>query len=219
MLPVLLALAFPALAHASVTLRSPALALAAGMALLLLLVMPLRHRPGRAALLLLLGTAGLVALAALDRLALLLSLPPVVLNAMIGFYFARSLRPGQMPLIERVVRALNQGQVPHPEVPAYARRLTRTWATMLLTLAAINLLLAVFAAPGGWLVSLGWRGPTLPASWWSLCANVLNYVVIAGFFLLEYGYRQWRFPEHNYGGLIGFLRRMGSLGPDFWRSR
>ena len=90
---------------------------------------------------------------------------------------------------------------------------------MLLTLAAINLLLAVFAAPGGWLVSLGWRGPTLPASWWSLCANVLNYVVIAGFFLLEYGYRQWRFPEHNYGGLIGFLRRMGSLGPDFWRSR
>ena len=142
--------------------------------MLLLLVMPLRHRPGRAALLLLLGTAGLVALAALDRLALLLSLPPVVLNAMIGFYFARSLRPGQMPLIERVVRALNQGQVPHPEVPAYARRLTRTWATMLLTLAAINLLLAVFAAPGGWLVSLGWRGPTLPASWWSLCANVLN---------------------------------------------
>ena len=109
--------------------------------------------------------------------------------------------------------------MPHPEVPAYARRLTRTWATMLLTLAAINLLLAVFAAPGGWLVSLGWRGPTLPASWWSLCANVLNYVVIAGFFLLEYGYRQWRFPEHNYGGLIGFLRRMGSLGPDFWRSR
>lgn len=193
--------------------------MAAGLALLSLLVLPLRQRPGRAILLLLFGTAALVALLALDRLRLLLTLPPVVLNAMVGLYFARSLRAGSMPLIERVVRALNRGEVPNPDVPAYARRLTLTWAVLLLGLALINLLLAVFAAPGGWLVSFGWRGISVPAEWWSLFANLINYLLIGGFFLLEFSYRQWRFPGHDYGGLLGFLRRMGSLGPSFWRAR
>ena len=193
--------------------------MAAGMVLLGLFLLPLWRQPGRALLLLLLGGAALVALLVMDRLRLLLTLPPVVLNAMVGLYFARSLRAGGMPLIERVVRALIQGEVPNPEVPAYARKLTWTWAVLLLGLALINLLLAVFAAPGGWLVSFGWRGVSVPAEWWSLFANLINYLLIGGFFIAEFSYRQWRFPDHDYGGLLGFLRRMRSLGPSFWRAQ
>ena len=219
-LTVLLALAFPALAHASVALDSAALALAAGISLIVLLVLPLWRRP--MALLAVGGVLalGLAALAQAGQIRLLLTLPPVVLNALIGLQFARSLRAGRMSLIERAVRALNDGAVRHPDIPAYARRLTLAWALLLFGLALLNAVLALLAEPGGWLASFGIHGVwSLPAAWWSWSANVLNYVVIAVFFLAEYAYRVHRFPEHDYGGLIGFLRRMASLGPQFWRGQ
>jgi len=219
LLPLLLALAFPALAHASAVWNSLPLASAAVACLSLLLCWPLRTRPrvfGAA-----LTAAGLLlaALAYLGHSHLPLLLPPVLFNAALGLYFARSLKAGRVPLIERIVRAMNEGQVPHPDVPAYARRLTLLWAVLLLGLAAVNALLGLLATPQGLLHTLGFAPkPAVPLALWSMFANLLNYLIVAAVFLAEYAYRRRRFPQHDYGGFVGFLRRVAGLGPAFWRS-
>jgi uncharacterized membrane protein len=220
LLPVLLALAFPLLAHASALSQSLTLATAAVACLVLLLAWPLRVRPLAFVGVLALAAALLTLLWRAGHAHLPLMLPPVLFNAALGLYFARSLAPGRMPLIERIVRALNDGEVRHPDVPAYARRLTRMWALLLLSLAAICAVLGLLATPEGLLHSFGIEPrPAVPLALWSLFANVLNYLIVALVFLLEYVWRKRRFPQHDYGGFIGFLRRVAGLGPAFWRAR
>ncbi len=219
LLPIALALAFPALAHASAVYASLELATLAVACLLVLVCWPLRTRPLIALTAFAAGAAVLTLLYLSGHAHLPLMLPPVLFNLAIGLYFARSLAPGRMPLIERIVRALNNGEVHHPDVPAYARAWTRTWAVLLLTLAAINAVLALLAEPKGLLLSLGLAPPlTVPLELWSLFANLLNYLIVALVFVAEYAYRSRRFPHSDYGGFVGFLKRVGRLGPTFWRS-
>lgn len=219
LLPLALALAFPLLAHASAVGNSLSLASAAVACLLLLLCWPLRHRPLAFATGLLASALLLVGLWRAGHAHLPLLLPPVLFNLALGLYFARSLESGSTPLIERIVRALNNGQVPHPEVPAYARRLTVMWASLLISLAAINAVLALLATPQGLLHTFGFSPtPAVPLAMWSLFANLLNYLIVAAVFLGEYAYRSRRFPEHDYGGFVAFLKRVAGLGPAFWRS-
>lgn len=218
LLPVALALAFPLLAHASAVTASLQLATAAVACLLILVCLPLRAKPALALALFAAGAAVLALLYASGHAHLPLMLPPVLFNLAIGLYFARSLAPGRMPLIERIVRALNDGQVHDPAVPAYARAWTRAWASILLGLAAVNAVLGLLAAPKGVLLSLGVAPPlTVPLALWSLFANLLNYLIVAVVFVGEYVYRSRRFPHSDYGGFLGFMKRMGRLGPAFWR--
>lgn len=218
LLPVALALAFPVLAHASAVTASLALATIAVACLLILVCLPLRTRPMLALFVLAAGAALLALLHASGHAHLPLMLPPVLFNLAVGLYFARSLAPGRMPLIERIVRALNEGQVHDPDVPAYARAWTRAWAVILLALAAINAVLALLAEPKGLLLSLGLTPPvSVPLELWSLFANLLNYLIVAIVFVGEYIYRSRRFPHSDYGGFLGFVKRVGRLGPAFWR--
>jgi uncharacterized membrane protein len=98
--------------------------------------------------------------------------------------------------------------------------LTSVWATLLLALALLSLLLALIARPDGLLLAFGvephW---SVPLSWWSLVANAGNYVVIGGFFLGEYFYRRRRFPQQPYRGFMDFMQRIARIDPSFWRSR
>lgn len=218
LLPIAFALAFPVLAHASALQASLELATAAVACLLVLVCWPLRSRPAIALSVLAAGAALLALLYRSGHAHLPLMLPPVLFNLAVGLYFARSLAPGRMPLIERIVRALNNGQVHHPDVPAYARAWTRGWAVILLTLAAINAALALLAEPKGLLLGLGLSPPlSVPLEVWSLFANLLNYLIVAVVFVGEYLYRSRRFPHSDYGGFMGFLKRVGRLGPAFWR--
>ena len=157
--PLLLALAFLLLAHAAAVWQSQAVALFAAVILGLMFCWPLHRRlPGFfLALLVTIGVGAALFLS--GRIFLLLMLPPVVFNSMAGIYFARTLRPGAMPLIERIVRGINDGQLPHPDVSGYARRLTLAWAVLLLGLALINLLLALWAVPGGVLHAFALTAP------------------------------------------------------------
>ncbi len=217
-LPLALALAFPALAHASAVTASLELATAAVACLLILACLPLRAKPVLALAVFAAGAGLLVLLYASGHAHLPLMLPPVLFNLAIGLYFARSLAPGRMPLIERIVRALNNGEVHHPDVPAYARAWTRAWAWILLALAAVNAALALLAEPKGLLLGLGVMPPlSVPLELWSLFANLLNYLIVAVVFIAEYVYRSRRFPHSDYGGFVGFLKRVGRLGPAFWR--
>ena len=141
-------------------------------------------------------------LSASPQVWLPLLLVPVACVALVAFGFARTLRRGRVPLVTRIVAALD-GSTPHalaPELQAYARRLTLAWAVLLSALAAFDLAMALLAS----------------REQWSWLANIGDYVVIGGFMLLEFAWRRHRFPGRH-AGFIDFIRRMIGLGPAFWR--
>lgn len=220
LLRLLLALAYPWLAHLSSvrhdgTLASIALADIA----VIVLLEPLLQRRPRAWLLLFVIGIGLVALAHSGFALLPLLLVPVALIGLVGWGFGRTLRAGRVPLITRIVAALDQ--IPptqlSPELRSYTRNLTASWAALLAALALANLLLAACAVPNGLLASIGVSPPlAINEAQWSWFANVLNYGIIGGFFVGEYLLRKRRFPG-RYHSLLDFLQRMARLGPGFWR--
>ena len=221
-LRLLLAIAYPLLAHwASVDGSGIIALLALADLAVIVLLLPLAERRGWAWMLLALIGLGLWALHGSNVPALLLLAPPVVFTGLLSWWFGRSLRPGKVPLISRIVSGL-EGCAPaelKPELKHYTRRLTAFWAGLLALLALTNGVLALVAVPDGLLVRLG-HPPLLTVSQdaWSWFANLLNYGIVGGFFLAEYLYRKRRFPDRPYRDFPDFLRRMAALGPAFWRT-
>jgi uncharacterized membrane protein len=111
--------------------------------------------------------------------ALLLYVPPVVINLAFFAFFARTLRRGQEPLVTRFARIERGGQLA-PDLARYTRNLTRAWAGFFVLMAAISVTLAV----------------TGPVAAWSLFSNILNYLLVVLFFILEYVYRRVRYRHH-----------------------
>jgi len=128
---------------------------------------------------------------------------PVAFVAFVGFGFARTLRAGSVPLVTRIVAALDgvAADALEPEVRQYARRVTLAWAVVLFALAIFDLCMALLAT----------------RLQWSWLANIGDYVVIGGFMLAEFAWRRHRFPGRH-RSFFDFLRRMLALGPAFWRS-
>ncbi|HZW18692.1 ketosynthase [Luteimonas lutimaris] len=219
-LQALLALAYTVLAHLSSARDSAGLGAAALVVLALMLVLaPLLRLRWWAWLALALQLAGVAALyrAGLVRAPMLLV--PVAFVALIAWWFARSLRAGRVPLITRIVSALDHvaPEAMAADLQRYTRGLTATWAWLLAGLAVVNLALAVLAVPDGLLATLGLASP-LPVTrtQWSWFANICNYGVIGGFFIVEYQFRKRRFPG-RYDSFLHFLRKLAALGPGFWR--
>lgn len=220
-LRVLLAVAYPLLAHrASVDANSILAAVALLDLVLVLLLDPLAR--GRAwAWLLLAGiTAGLWTARGGDVPVLLLLAPPALFAALVSWFFGRSLRGGRVPVITRIVAALEgcEAAALEPRVLRYTTRLTLAWSMLLAVLALADATLAMIAVPDGVLARLG-HPPLISVSQraWSWFANLLDYGILAGFFIGEYLLRQRLFPDPPYSSFIDFLRRMGQLGPAFWR--
>ena len=95
----------------------------------------------------------------------------------------------------------------------YARRLTLAWAVLLSSIALINLLLALFVEDG-LLSAAGIASPLIIAQpVWSTFANLIGYLLIAGFFVCEYVYRRRRFPRQPYRNFLDFLRRTIAASP------
>lgn len=217
---VLLALAYPWIAHAATARASGPLAVLALADIALILLLPglLARRPG-AWLLALLLVPALALLARTPYAHLPLLLVPAAFIGIVSWGFARTLRAGQVPLITRIVSALD-GIAPAQlaaDLQRYTRALTATWAGVLAALALLNLLLALVAVPGGLLASAGMEAPvTVTERQWSWFANVCNYGLLGCLFFGEYLLRKHRFPG-RYHSFADFLRRMAALGPGFWR--
>jgi uncharacterized membrane protein len=219
-LRVALLLAYPLLTHLASARDDAAWAvLAMADLVLLMLLAPLLQRRPWALLVL---AACLLALwrLSLSRYASLpLLLPPVVFLGLAGWFFGRTLRPGRVPLITQMVRALH-GQAGLPMTPdlyRYARRLTVLWAVVLALLALVNLLLALAAVPGGLLAQFGYQPPlAVTDEQWSWFANFLTYGVVGGLFCGEYLWRKRVFPQRPYRNFFQFLQQMAQLGPAFW---
>jgi uncharacterized membrane protein/3-hydroxymyristoyl/3-hydroxydecanoyl-(acyl carrier protein) dehydratase len=214
---VSLAVAYPVLAHSASILKSPGLTLASVATLAAaILFKPLTEGRRGAWLALPVVATALVGLWRIDAASLVLFLPPVLLNAFLAWLFGHTLVRGSTPLIERLVRLLQppDGGPPEPGVIRYAGNLTRVWTALFVLLATVNLGLAAFATPGGLLETIGVRAPlSISRTTWSLFANILNYAIVAAFFLLEYAYRRRRFPNRPYRNLPEFLRRAVAIAP------
>jgi uncharacterized membrane protein len=213
---VALAISYPLVAHLAVA-RNSALWAVAGLVLLAAIVLlPALVRGS------VLGWMSAIAagigiswIAGKDTAWLPMYAPPVVLTFLMAWTFGRSLAPGDVPLIERMARLMHApGEQIDPAIPVYARRLTLGWTVLLAILGTINLLLALCATPNGILLWLGLQPPvTVPREIWSLFANVLNYVIVGIFFVIEYGYRRYRFPQQPYANMFDFIRRAMAVGP------
>lgn len=217
---IVLALAYAVLAHLAAAWQDAALSLAAVLVLIaLVLAAPLAARRAWAWLALPPLVAGAWWLYAAGHAGVPLLLVPVAFILLIAWVFARTLRAGRTPLISRIVIALEGGpDAPlAPELVAYTRALTAGWAGLLALLALVNLVLAAIATPDGLLASLGIAPPvSITRTQWSWFANLFNYGIVGGAFIGEYAWRKRRFPN-RYASFADFMRRMGALGPAFWR--
>ncbi len=123
---------------------------------------------------------------------LMYALPVAILGGLSAL-FARSLRAGHTPLITRY--ALAMGASDRPPVHRYTRRLTLAWALLCGTLAILSALLAVLA----------------PTAVWALVANGLNYLLLAGLFMLEYPLRSWLLRGEPRHGFLAYLLELARV--------
>jgi uncharacterized membrane protein len=216
---IALAVAYPVLAHFASARASGALAAVAVVDIALILLLPSLAR-GRPRAWALLACAALAAawLARTQYALVPLLLVPVLFVALVAWGFARTLRAGRLPLITRIVSAIEAREPAQlePDILRYTRRLTAVWALVLGLLAAIDFVLALLAVPRGLLATFAVATPwPVGERLWSWCANGATYGLIGGLFVAEFLYRSHRFPG-RYHGPLDFAKRMAALGPGFW---
>lgn len=118
---------------------------------------------------------------------------PVVCLAAVAWWFARTLRRGEEPLVSRCVRVIEgEARLALPGVAAYTRGVTLFWACLLAAMALLSLAIALFARPGGWLAALGVHAPLAVPGWllaWYPEAGC--WIVIVAAFVGENLYRRW----------------------------
>jgi uncharacterized membrane protein len=212
---ILLGCSYPPLAHLAALSGRPGLIAASIGWLLALVLLPALRRHSLSAWVAL--AAGLFSLYAITGSAaprLMQFLPPILMFGFMAWVFGHTLRRGRMPLIESIIRALNGPEdILNVDVLRYARRLTTVWTAQFVLLGMVNTALALCAEPGGLLLAFGLQPVvTVPLNLWSLFANVLNYLLVAALFVVEFLYRQRRFPQQPYQGLLDFTRRVAGLG-------
>ena len=159
--------------------------------------------------------AALWALQRTSNPVLALYLAPVIVPSFMAWVFGHTLMAGETPLIAQFVRVLHShAEPPEESVWRYARRLTLVWTMFFVALSLTNLTLATFADPDGLLLANGIRPPiTVPQDWWSMFANVIGYVLVALFLVIEYAYRRHRFPQQPFRNFYDFLRQASAAMP------
>lgn len=193
-------LLYPLVVHTLVVLQAPGVAVIGLVAVSLayLLVLGLKRGSAVAPQWLwmygLLGATGAVSLYAQSVHALFL--PPILINLGLMAVFATSLRTGETPLVERLMRIAYEGALP-PGLADLARRLTWLWVMFFAGMAVLSLTLALWAS--------------LPV--WSLFANVLYYFFVAAMLLLQHLYRHFRFRQYGSVSLWQLGRRLARLSP------
>lgn len=165
----------------------------------------------RAALMVGLSLVALLGAALLLHQQMLAVLPSIVLNLMLASVFAVTLRSGQTPLIVRIAEyGTLEGAVEGkasaltPEFVRYLRALTRAWMIFFVAMAAMSLVLMLYA----------------PFEWWSLFVNVLMWPLIGIMFAAEWvvrrvGYRELptHGPLHIASQIFAYQRRAGFVRP------
>jgi uncharacterized membrane protein len=189
-LAVAVCCAYPLANHAAATLGEPRWA-ALGIALVAGVVALGWLKPGLAAVVAA-STLALALWVAGRSPGLLLHTPPLAINIGLCALFARTLRLGSESLLSRFARIHRGGELA-PDLARYTRKLTAAWAVFFLVMALISATLAV----------------TGPLAAWSLFSNLLNYLLVVLFFVLEYVYRRVRYRHHPHASPWQMVARLG----------
>jgi uncharacterized membrane protein len=202
---VALSVAYPVLAHFAIARDSAGLTITALTLLALVTLLPSLARGAAGAWFALLLVAGACWwLSTVEQTIVLLYLPPIIVPAFLACVFANTLLSGRTPLIAQLIRLLQApGDEPESAVWSYARRLTAAWTVLFVALVVFNLALAALAQPHVW----------------SLFTNLLEYLIVAAFFAIEYAYRRQRFPRQPYRNMFDFVRRLLAAMPRLMRSQ
>ncbi len=216
---VLLLLAYPMLAVAGAVTRRPIFPLLALVLLLSVAMLPrlLSHRvaPWLAWLAML---AGVWLLSRYGVVDLLLETVPILINAMLAYWFGRTLGSTE-PLVARFVVALEGAErLREPGVARYARQVTWFWTLLLACQALLLTVLLLCAAHSGLLVRFGVTPPwQVSERWASAWLHLGCYVLLGAAFLLEYGYRRWRLRHLSHPGLHDMLLKLALRWPQLLR--
>lgn len=120
----------------------------------------------------------LLGVAVLSHQQLLAAVPFIALNLLLASVFGVTLRKGETPLIVRIAELDNPKELT-PPFTRYLRGLTQAWTIFFVVMAALSLLLMLYA----------------PFEWWSLFVNVLAWPLIAMMFGVEWAVRRIVFPH------------------------
>ena len=121
---------------------------------------------------------------------------PLAVNLTLCWLFGRTLPAGREPMIARFARIERGAELP-PDLARYTRRLTVAWTVFFAAMAAISLGLAVWGS----------------LAVWSLFTNVINYALVALFFIGEYVVRRVRFRHYRHLSPIEVMRRLHTYRP------
>lgn len=122
--------------------------------------------------------------------SLLLYLAPPAVLLLLLVMFARTLLPGQTPLVTRIAALMHDSL--SSSLCRYTRFVTWAWVVFIGTMLCEVIWLALFA----------------DAERWSLYTNFINYFLVAGFFLLEFALRRVVLVPEERIGFIAFLRAL-----------
>jgi uncharacterized membrane protein len=120
--------------------------------------------------------------------------PPLAINLLLLWFFARTLAPGREPLVTAIARFV-RGRL-DPEVERYTRHVTWAWCAFFAANAAVSAVLAALA----------------PLSAWSVYTNVLATPLFVLMFAAEYAYRRRRFPGLKHVPPLRLLERLTKAG-------
>ncbi len=124
----------------------------------------------------------------------MLFLPPILINLLLCFLFARTLSAGSTPLISAFARVAH-GHELDEVTQRYTRAVTQLWVYVFMLLALLSFLLALFT----------------PLEVWSLFTNFINYMLVLAVFFIEYQVRIRHLSHLDHPGFIGFMRLLGKI--------
>jgi uncharacterized membrane protein len=210
-----LLLAYPVLIVAGVLTRREVFSLLALMVLVTAVLLPgILHRRVTQWLLWLGIQGGLIALARFGLVDLVLAAVPMLINALLAWWFGRTLLTSR-PLVARCIVAIEGEARLHARgVARYARNLTACWAGLMAANALLLGGLLLGAEHSGVLVRLGLTPPLRIDEWWAAAwLHVGGYAVVVAAFALEYPYRRWRLRHLQHLSLPQMLLRLAVNWP------
>ncbi len=159
-------------------------------------------------------------LALLGFADLLLEAVPVGINALLAWWFGRTLFMAE-PLVARCIVAIEgTARLRERGVARYARQLTAFWAALLAANALLLSVLLLCAERTGVLARFDMLRPLRVDEWWAAAwLHAGGYVLLAAVFVLEYAYRRWRLRHLQHLSLPQMLLRLAVNWPRLLRDK
>lgn len=172
-------LAYPLAVHGLIATGHVQMAVALMALLAVGNVLLARRAPLLLALSAAMGAAAIASLAFGTDVAL--RLPPLLINLVLAFTFAASLRPAATPIVTGLMR-LERGDGLPPALAQLGRRYTAAWCVFFVASAALGVSLALYA----------------PLAQWSLFSNVGYFALLVVLLAQQYVYRGMRYPQFGW---------------------